>query len=58
MSGPPDKFPAWVDLSTYSTNADKATALGTVWQTFFDTYGVWPNAVVTVGTVVFVGAYS
>jgi len=57
MSGPPDKFPEWVDLSTYSTNALKADALGALWQNFFNTYGVWPTAWVTVGTVVYVGGY-
>jgi hypothetical protein len=57
MSGPPDKFPEWVDLSTYSTNAAKADALGALWQNFFTTYGVWPTVWVVVGSVVFVGGY-
>ena len=57
-SGPPDKFPAWIDLSSYSTASAKADALGTVYQTFYNTYGVWPTVAITVGSVVFVGAYA
>lgn len=56
--GPPDKFPAWVDLSSYSTAALKADALGTLYATFYTTYGVWPTAAITCGTVVFIGAYA
>lgn len=58
LPGPPNKFPAWVDLSQYPTAATRADALGTLYQTFYNTYGVWPTDAITCGTVIFIGAYA
>jgi len=56
MSGPPDKF-GFVDLTSVTTPTDRATALSNAYSTFYATYGVWPNAIVSVGSVVYFGAY-
>lgn len=55
-SGPPDKFPLWTDM-TGNTPAQTATALENQFTNFFNTYAVYPNRVVTVGNVVYFGAY-
>ena len=55
-SGPPDKFPLFLD-TTGLTPTQIATALGAQYTNFFNTYGVWPNRDITVGTVVYFGAY-
>lgn len=56
--GPPDKFPQWVDLSAFSTPADRAIQLGIAYKLFYDTYHVWPTVAITVGEVVYLGAYG
>jgi hypothetical protein len=56
--GPPDKFPQWVDLSTYPMPSDKAVALGIAYAKFYQTFGVWPTVAITVGEVVYLGAYG
>ena len=56
--GPPNKFPVFIDLSPFSTPVQRATELGIAYQQFYDTYGVWPNAAITVGEVVYLGAYG
>jgi hypothetical protein len=57
-SGPPDKFPVFIDLSNEPTYGAKAVALGTAYQEFYKTYGVWPTVAVSVGEVVYLGAYG
>jgi hypothetical protein len=57
-SGPPDKFPQWIDLSPFATPADRAIQLGIAYQLFYQTYDVWPTVAVTVGEVVYLGAYK
>ena len=56
-SGPPDKFPMWIDV-VGKTPSETADTLGKAWEKFNNHYGVWPNAWVTVGTVVYIGAYG
>lgn len=56
MPGPPDHFPLFLD-TTGMTSAQIATALGAQYTNFFTTYGVYPNRDITVGNVVFFGAY-
>jgi hypothetical protein len=57
-SGPPDKFPQWVDLSNATPGRETATLLGNAYALFWNTYGVWPTAAVAVGDVVYLGAYG
>jgi hypothetical protein len=58
MPNPPDRFESFVDLTGVSEGANTVTALNTLWASFYSTYGVYPNSVVTIGNVVYVGAYS
>jgi hypothetical protein len=57
-SGPPDKFPQFIDLSQYPTPAERATALGNAYAEFYATYHWWPTVAVAVGEVVYLGAYK
>lgn len=56
MPTPPDHFPLWTDM-TGLTSTQIATSLGNQFTNFYTTYGMYPNQVVTVGSVVFFGAY-
>jgi|HubBroStandDraft_3_1064219.scaffolds.fasta_scaffold39615_2 hypothetical protein len=58
MSGPPDKFPLYLDLSAYEPGAATATALGDLYTNFWNTYGVWPTVAVVSGTYIYLGAYD
>jgi hypothetical protein len=57
-SGPPNKFPKWVDLSKFSDGQQKADAMGNAYQEFFDFYGVWPHDSQVIGNVLYLGAYG
>lgn len=56
--GPPNKFPQFVDLTAITSPAERAVALGTAYQEFWVTYHYWPTVAVTVGDVVYLGAYG
>jgi hypothetical protein len=55
---PPNKFPQWVDLTPFATEAEKAAALGAAYQTFYETYHMWPTVAVQVSEVVYLGGYG
>jgi len=56
-SGPPNKYPQWVNLAGLEPGEPVANALGAAQQKFMDTYGVWANQVEIVGTYAYLGAY-
>ena len=56
--GPPNKFPQWVDLSVFTTPADRANALGEAYAHFYAQYHYWPTVAVAVGEIVYLGAYG
>ena len=55
--GPPDKFPVTLSLAGMTT-AQVQTALNNAYQSFWETYGVYPHDTLIVGTEAFLGAYS
>jgi hypothetical protein len=59
-SGPPDKFPQWVDLTAIAASdlAARAAALGAGYDLFFKTYGTWPTVAIECHSVVYLGAYG
>lgn len=58
MPGPPNKFESFVDLTGVSEGANTIAALNTLWASFYSTYGYYPNSIVTIGNVVYVGYYD
>ena len=57
MPGPPDKIVQFVDL-TGNTPSQNLTVLSNAWSNFYSEYTVYPNVVITVGNVVYLGYYS
>jgi hypothetical protein len=56
--GPNDKFSNYVDTSLYNSPEAVLTALSDAWAAFYAAWGVYPNNIVAVGSVIYYGAYG
>jgi len=57
-NGPPDKFPIYVQLNDPNPYVNQGRLQG-AYETFYETYGVWPNRDVSgVDGWVYLGAYT
>ena len=57
-SGPPNKIVSAGSLASYTNPTDTANAISDAEQTFYNTFGVWPNQVLVYKDELYLGAYQ